>query len=351
MKIKKFMAGAALLALAIFLSLGIYIKTDKKNELDSVRQTRFMMGTVAEINIMGTKEDLKKSDDIFADLFAELARLEELFTARETNGQLSTSNLEDKEVFLVSQKSQAISELSNGSWDITVGPLVKLWNIKPGQENKVPDPLEIEETLKLVSYKKMLLNDGRVSFRDSGMFADYGGIAKGYAADKLAHMLREKGIENAFINLGGDIYALGENILKESSWTFGVQDPLSPMGSYLATIKLSDQSLVTSGSYERFFEEDGKIYHHLFDPRTGWPAENDLISISLISETSLEGDALATAAFVLGLEKGMELIEEYSEVHGIFITKDREIWLTSGLDQKIFKLLEDDEYKVIKNVK
>lgn len=351
MKIKKIMAGAALVALAIFLSLGLYIKINEKNELDSVRQTRFMMGTVAEINIMGTKEDLKKSADIFTALFAELARLEDLFTIREQANQLGVSNLKDEEVFLVSQKSQAISWLSNGAWDITVGPIVKLWNIKPGQDNKVPGSKEIEQALDLVSYKKMHLDEGKVSFEKDGMFADYGGIAKGYAADKLAAMLRDRGVENAFINLGGDIYALGKNMIKESPWTFGIQDPLAPMGTYLATIKLADKSLVTSGSYERFFEEAGKIYHHLFDPRTGWPAENDLMSVSLISPTSLEGDALATAAFVLGLEEGLELIEGYPDTEGIFITKDKEIWLTSEINDDIFKLIKDDEYRIVKNVK
>lgn len=344
------MALALFLAAAIFLSVGTYIIKNQEKEIKEARQTRFMMGTMAEIKIVASKKQLKESQEIFNQAFDLLAQIEETFTYNHADSQDTQPQKTNQDLIYVSQRSQEFSHLTGGVWDITVGPLVKLWNIRPGQKNRLPSQEEIDQALTLISYEDMKISDHGIEFAKSGMFADYGGIAKGYAADRLADLLREKGIKSASINLGGDIYVLGNNLQKDAPWKFGIQDPFLPMGHYLASINLENKSLVTSGSYERFFEEDGKIYHHLFDPRTGWPADNELVSVSVLSESSLEGDALSTAAFILGLEEGLELIENDPGVQALFISKDKEIYLTSGFDEETFNLV-NNEYRIVKNVK
>lgn len=310
----------------------------------SVRQTKFFMGTVVEVVLYGEKKDLNKerTDKVFSQLFKEIELIEEKFTAGKINGGAPV--FLDQESFYLLRKSLYFSELSEGSFDITVGPLTNLWNIRTGEKNQIPDKNEIEKSISLVDYKRIKFTaPGTVQLDEKDMFADFGAIAKGYAADRCAEILEENGVKTAVLNLGGNIYAQGDRI-----WKFGIQDPFMTRGDYLGIVSLKNQSLVTSGIYEKYFEEDGRIYHHIFDTKTGYPVNNELLSLSVISEKSLDGDALSTAAFVLGLEKGAKLLEEYEGAEGVFITKDNEIYLTSGLSSENFQLVKNDKYQIKK---
>jgi thiamine biosynthesis lipoprotein len=162
------------------------------------------------------------------------------------------------------------------------------------------------------------------------MQVDLGAIAKGYAADEVAEILKENGVQHAIINLGGNVLTIGGN-MKGSPWRIGIQDPFNPRGEFMGIITIEDKTVVTSGTYERYFEQDGKRYHHILDPRTGYPAENEVASVSIITNKSMDGDGNSTSVLLLGLEEGMKFVESQEGVDAIFVTYDKKVYITSGL--------------------
>lgn len=332
-----------LIIIFLIITVGISGCISEENN-KKARKTEFLMGTVAEVILYGDEEDLakEKRDKVFTKVFDEIRNLEEKFSVEKINKEHPIT-LDEEKTYLL-RKSLYFSEITDGAFDITVAPLVKLWNISPGEDNKVPEKEEIDKVISLVNYKKIkIVAPGIIHMEDKGMFVDFGGIAKGYAADKVALILREEDINSGIINLGGNVYAFGEK-----TWKFGIQDPFMKRGDFLGIVSLKNQSLVTSGIYERYFEANGKIYHHIFDTKTGYPVENELLSVSVISEKSLDGDALSTAAFALGLDKGIKLLEDYQGAEGIFVTKNNEIFLTSGISKEDFQLVERGKYEIKK---
>ncbi len=225
-----------------------------------------------------------------------------------------------------------IAEETGGAFDPTIGALTKLWDITG--DPRVPDAEEIESVLRLVDYRNVALDGTNAALGKAGMRLDLGGIAKGYAADKAVKIYEKHGVERALLNLGGNIYVYGEKPGGEK-FRIGIRDPLGAEGEIAAVISVSDTSVVTSGVYERFFESGGKIYHHIFDPKTGYPAENGLVSVTVVCKNSMRADALSTALFVLGLEEGLEYARSRQDTQAIFITRDRKIFLTDGLKESI----------------
>ena len=209
---------------------------------------------------------------------------------------------------------------------------------------RVPTEEEIEKALSLVDYRKLVLNpeDNSAKLLQEGMKLDLGAIAKGYAADEVGKLLKEEDIESAYINLGGNVLLVGGKP-DGSPWKIGVQDPRLNRGNVMASIELIDKTIVTSGNYERYFEEDGVIYHHILDPDSGYPANSNVISVSIICDSSLDADALSTSIFILGLEKGLELINQLEGFEAIFITDNLGVVLTEGLKGKV-TLLNNDLY-------
>ncbi len=336
--------------ISILLLINFPLGKKSQGEVISERQTKFFMGTVVEINLYGDKKELEKekTEKIFQEVFKEIKALEDKFTRGKIIG--GSPVVLDDELIYVIKKAIYFSEISGGAFDVTIGPVASLWNIHPGQENKVPLKKDLNHALSLVDYKRIkFLGENTIQMDKKGMIADFGAIAKGYAADKCRDILKRNGIDHGIINLGGNVYALGtkptEN-KEDKPWSFGIQDPFMDRGDFVAIVKLEDQSLVTSGIYERYFEEDGKIYHHIFDHQTGYPIDNELLSVSIIADESLDADALSTAIFAVGLEKGMEILEEYGKAEGIFITKNNKIFLTSGLIEEKFILIKDEKYEI-----
>jgi thiamine biosynthesis lipoprotein len=164
----------------------------------------------------------------------------------------------------------------------------------------------------------------------SGMKLDLGGIAKGYACDKALESLKDSGAKSALLDLGGNIYALGKKP-DGSDWKVGVIVPYAGEGGVACSVSVSDRAIVTSGSYQRFFSKDGKTYHHILDPATGYPADNDLLSATIVGPSATDADGFSTACFVIGRASGVALIESVPEYEAIFITKDNKIYVTSGL--------------------
>ena len=316
----------------------------KVKEIEPVAETTFLMGTVAKITIY----DEVKDKEIFQKIFDKITDIEQRMTINEKYPDseiIKLNNASGKEyvklsedTFYVLEKAKYYSGLSQGKFDITIGPVVKLWNIG-SDKARVPSDEEIAAKLPLVDYNQLLLDkeNMRAKLNQEGMIVDLGAIAKGYAADVAAGILKEAGIKHAIVNLGGNVVAL--NTKPDGSlWRLGLQDPYEPRGTSMGVVLLNDQTLVSSGTYERYFEQDGKRYHHLLDPVTGYPGDNGLVSVSIVTKQSCDADALSTGAFLLGLEEGLKLIEELPDTEAIFITADKKVYVTSGINENNFEI-------------
>ena len=197
-----------------------------------------------------------------------------------------------------------------------------------------PTDEAIQEALPLINYKNIELKENEVSFAKEGMGIELGAIAKGYIADRVKDYLLDNGVKSAMINLGGNVLCVG-NKPDGTPFNVGIQMPYADRNETIAAMQISDLSVVSSGIYERFFELDGKNYHHILDPKTGYPVESDLISVTIISPLSVDGDGLSTTTFALGLEKGMELIDSIPDTYALFITEDYQLHYSEGFKEAI----------------
>ena len=225
------------------------------------------------------------------------------------------------------EAARRVSEMSGGAFDITIAPASTLWDFTSG-ENKLPDAQALKAAAEMVDYARVQV-DGDTVTLPAGMMIDLGGIAKGYIADAVKQYLIDRGVKSAILSFGGNIVAIGTKP-DGSPWKVGIQDIDKPTGEYMAVAQNFGGSTVTSGIYERGFEVDGKYYHHILDAHTGWPVDNELASVTIFSDSSMLGDALATAAFALGTDGGMALIESIDGVEAAFIARDRTIHTTGG---------------------
>jgi thiamine biosynthesis lipoprotein len=224
--------------------------------------------------------------------------------------------------------------MSGGAFDISIAPASTLWDFTSG-EAVLPDAAKLAEAAARVDYTQVRLEGNTVTLPE-GMMIDLGGIAKGYIADRVKAYLEERGTEHAILSFGGNIVAIGKKP-DGTDWKVGIQDIDKPTGAYMLVAANRGGSTVTSGIYERGFELDGVYYHHLLNPKTGWPEQNELASVTILSESSMEGDALATAAFILGTEKGLELINSLEGIEAVFIARDRGVTYSSGAKDYIIQ--------------
>ena len=223
--------------------------------------------------------------------------------------------------------ARQVSELSGGAFDVTIAPVSTLWDFTSGAAI-LPDAQALADGAKKVDYTRVQIDGDTVTLPE-GMMIDLGGIAKGYIADAVKARLAERGVTSAILSFGGNIVAIGTKP-DGSPWRVGIQDIDKPTGAYMLVAENTGGSTVTSGIYERGFELDGTYYHHILDPKSGWPVQNELASVTILSESSMWGDALATAAFILGTEAGAKLIEELDGIEAVFIARDRTVTYTSG---------------------
>lgn len=229
------------------------------------------------------------------------------------------------------RKALYYSEISDGLFDPTIGSVSLLWNFSSDKKsNQLPDDSIITENINYVDYKNISINDNLISIQKNSKI-DLGAIAKGYIADKVKDFLISKGIKSAIINLGGNVLTIGKK--GELPFKIGIQNPEKNRNEIIGTIKVDDKSVVTSGTYERFIEVNGKKYHHILNPKTGYPEENDILQTTVISDYSVDGDALSTTIFLLGKEKGIELINSIPETEACFVLKSGEIIKSNGFDK------------------
>lgn len=322
-------------------------KTDKTESSASPYLSRqnFALGTIATVKLYD-----HQSEEILDKAFDKLAEIENILSINKKNTLLDKVNENagiapvqvDEATYNVIEKGMYYSKLTSGAFDLTVGPLVKLWDIG-FPDARIPAQSEIDATLPLIDFNLVTLdkNSHSIYLEKKGMLLDLGGIGKGYAADEVANILRESGVEHAIIDLGGNVYALGDKP-GNKLWTIGIQDPFGLRGNGIGTINVANKSLVTSGIYERYLEtEDGKKYHHILNPSTGYPYDNQIAGVSIISDYSIDGDALSTSTFALGIEDGLAFIEKLDGIDAIFVTTDYNVYVTSGIKDK-FRLTSPD---------
>ena len=239
------------------------------------------------------------------------------------------------ESYAVIKESVRWSVKTDGAFDITVGPLLKLWGFTM-KEGRIPDEEEIAEILPSVGYGKIALGEEGITIglKAEGMAVDLGGVAKGYIVDRAVEVLKREGIASARVDAGGDLYLLGSPPMKRF-WRIGIQHPRRE--DILAILKVKDGAVVTSGDYRNFFTIGGKRYCHIIDPRSGYPPEG-VLSVTVLAERTADADALATAIFVLGAERGIELAEGLQGFEALIVSEEKgkmEVAMTSGMSAMI----------------
>ena len=242
--------------------------------------------------------------------------------------KLSSPVVADEDLAKILNTALEVSRVSSGAFDPTLGEVIALWGFDSPTPH-LPDPAELSAALESVGYQKL----DHPSGDDISVSIDLGGVTKGYAVDEAVRVLQGSGIAGGIVNGGGDLRTFG---LKPGGklWKIGVQDPDDPQ-ELAGVLSIREAAVATSGDYQRYFEKDGTRYHHILDPATGYPARSGLRGTTVIAPTCVVADALATASFVMGPEKGLALLEDLDEVEGVLITEDGKILTTTGIGEKI----------------
>jgi thiamine biosynthesis lipoprotein len=306
------------------------------------------MNTLISFQIHG-----KKEEQVLSRVKAELFWLEKKLSRFVQDSEVSRINqFAGKDSVAISPETYEIlsisirlAEISHGLFDITVSPLVDLWNYK--HSFHVPEEGKIRRTLALVNYRDLLMNskEKRAYLRKKGQSIDLGGIGKGYASDHCIKVLQENGISSAFINIGGNVSTLG-NKPEGFPWSVGIRHPRQE-NSLIGAVKVTGKAVVTSGDYERYFiDMDGERRHHILNTVTGYPIDSGLISVSVIYESAVIGDALSTAIFAAGIEKGLEYLVHFPGAEAIMVDKFLQVYITQGI-KECFQAAEGVEALII----
>lgn len=335
--------AAKLAALTVLLILIIITHTACGDE-SPPSKTDFCLDTSCTITIY---DDMDKSDaeQLLEDSFKLIREYENILSRTITDSEVSMINEADGEWIEASDDTIDIIEMANkvayesgGVFDITIGKVTRLWDFK-AEEPQVPAAADIEAALPHIDYKTITTGGGKVILSDPEAEIDLGGVAKGAIADKVCAFLEGEGVTSVVVNLGGNVVVIGEKE-EGTPWTVGIERPFTDRKELVGVIQVTDKAVVTSGIYERNFEVGGKIYHHILDPETGYPAETDLEAVTIIADKGYSGfcDALSTACLILGKEDAMQFIKEqqmrYPDRHieVAFIDNNGDIVQTDGMD-------------------
>jgi len=341
---------AALTALVILIATAAYFARRALTEKQQpYTQAGFAMGTFVRITVYGNESTKAAVDDGFR----RINEIEALVSTTIQGSDVFKLNsapigvpvkVHQDTAYLMTSAVE-FARLTDGSFDPTVGRMVDLWGI--GTENpRVPSEEEIIQALAGVGYQNLAVDSERLeAMRLADFFVDLGAIAKGYACDQVVNVLREEGIEAGVVDLGGNIRVFGVKP-NGRDWRIGIQDPSASRGSYIGTIDIASGAVATSGDYERYFIRDGILYHHIFDPSTGYPARRGVRSVSVIAPTGMQADALSTAFFVMGVEDLFDCVNRWQEVEAIVVTSDRRVIVSSGLADAFEAVSEDYTYEI-----
>lgn len=282
----------------------------------------------------------------------EINRLDALWSVSSENGEVYQINhngegqlSEDTKGLLTT--AQDLYESTEGAFDVTVNPLMDLWGFTSGKY-QVPSKEELFKTLTQVNQSKLTLSQDGYLTLGKKQRIDFGAIAKGYTSGRIMEIYKEYGVTAGMVSLGGNVQVLGKKT-NGNDWNIGIRDPESKEGAVLGVLSISDQAVITSGGYERYFEEDGKTYHHILDPKTGYPVDSGLTSVSIVSEDGTLADGLSTALFVMGKEKAVSYWQQHkNDFDAILVEKDGSIYVTEGLEKqfssdKSFEIVRGEE--------
>lgn len=322
---------AILVYILLFTSFALHGGANKEERFSDAH---FALGTVCTITLYG-----QSSKDVFQGAFDIIDDIESKMSVSLPNSEVAAINRSagvapvtvSDDTFAVVEQSLVYLDASDGKFDITVQPLVELWGIGTEQA-RIPAQAEIDAAIGLIDAMDVELSrlNSTVYLKRTGMAIDLGGIAKGYAADQVKDYLIDQGFAKGILNFGGNIVTFGQKASGDP-WIIGIQDPYDSRGTPVGTVSLSAGAVVTSGIYERYFERDGRRYHHILDTDTGYPVDNELASVSIVADQGIVADVFSTIVFALGVTKGTSLLESIPSIDGVLITKGREVFVTSGI--------------------
>lgn len=326
-----------LFVLLIVLSLSISLWSCRSNNLRLFKETRPAMYTITTVTV--SARDEKEASTSIDQVFRELQRLEGLLNYYSKDSEVHAINVNagkravkvSKETLEVLQKAITASELTDGGFDVTMGPVIALWDFKSG---KIPDKEQLKQALKKVGYRHIKIDETNqtVFLAKEGMEINLGGIIKGYSAEKAVQLLKSKGLGGAIVSVGGDIRAFGSRP-DGKPWSVGIQNPrpVRDKDELIGVLSITNHCVSTSGDYERFFEMDGVRYHHILNPKTGYPSKG-IQSLTIISEDAALCDALSTGLFALGLETAVKRMKQLG-LEGVIIDSSGKLTLTSKVEE------------------
>ena len=321
-----------MLILLLILSLGGCGRAD----FTETSQEVFAMDTYMTVTAYGSR-----SAEAVSEAVEEIERLDTLWSVGKEDSEIARINTEGSlkvspETGELIDKSLSIYKETDGAFDITIYPLMEEWGFTT-QEYKVPSPAKIRQLLEKVDSGSLRYDSERCDLTlPEGVRIDLGGIAKGYTSAHIMDIFEKYDIESGLVSLGGNVQTYHRKP-DGSLWRVGIENPDSNTGQlstsdYVGVLELEDKAAITSGGYERFFEEDGKLYHHILDPSTGYPADQGLISVTVVSDDGCLADGLSTSLFVMGLDKSLEYWRNHQEdFDAIFVDREGRITITSGL--------------------
>ena len=307
-------------------------QTEEKAESnEEASKDIFAMDTYMTVTAYGTK-----AQEAVDEAEAEIQRLDELLSTGKEESEIAQLNqnksatLSEDAGYLV-ERALELNKETDGAFDIAIYPVMEAWGF-PTQNYQVPTADTLESLLKLADASQIIYdeNSRKISFGREGMKIDLGGIAKGYTSSRIMDICKENNISSGLVNLGGNVQALGTKP-DGSKWRVAVQSP-DDTEDYLGILSVEDKAVITSGGYERYFEQDGKTYHHIIDPKTGYPAENGLTSVTVVSEDGTLADGLSTSLFIMGKDKAIEFWRAHSdEFDIIMLTDEGKLYVTEGI--------------------
>ncbi|UCB57215.1 MAG: FAD:protein FMN transferase [Candidatus Omnitrophota bacterium] len=330
----------------ILILFAVFASCSSCSECALIKQTKPALGTIVEITVADKDKSHELLYGAIEKAFSEIERIEGLFSRFRPESDISRINNYSSlkpikvspETIEVLEDSIKFSRLTDGAFDITICPLMEDWDFKRRKIKSLPQDAQLKESLDKVGWQNInIIKEKRVvSFGQPQMSLDLGGIAKGYAVDKAVEVLKQEGIDNALVNAGGDIYALGK-CSKVNKWHIGLQHPRK-RDAILTVLELENKAVATSGDYQKYIEINKTRYSHILNPESGWPASKNAISVTILADNCTSADALATSVFALGPEKGMSLVNRLENTEAIMAGFEEDklcFWLSEGLRERV----------------
>lgn len=308
-------------------------------KIEPITKSSFMLNTFVTVTLYDSDDPdilngCLKLCQSYENVFSRTIEGSEIYQLNHRPAGTKTAEVTE-DVAALLKKGLYYSQVSDGDFDITVEPLTSLWNFS-SDAHVVPEAAAIEAAREKVGWKNLELTGSTVTFHSPDTAIDLGAIAKGYIADRMKDYLLEHGVKSAVINLGGNVLCVGSRP-DGKPFKIGLQKPYADRNETIATLNIDGMSVVSSGVYERHFVKDGINYHHILNPKDGYPYQNGLVSVTIISDLSVDGDGLSTTCFSMGLEKGMALLDSVEGAYGVFITEDYEVHYSEGAEQFLAK--------------